>query len=179
MILIALTAALLFWGRDYLVLRIGPPTKVPQRVWVYSATVFLMGLMLAILTWSFGPQQVLGLIHSPQVFASLIAFHLGAGLLCFWLKHTERYQDAWLAAMIPAPGVWFLLTESTLLPAYGMGSLGTSLVVGLLSALWIAMMIVTVLQMRQHPMPVEEMDFAVGLAGWSNCLAIGLISVTI
>jgi len=41
------------------------------------------------------------------------------------------------------------------------------------------MMIVTVLQMRRPEMPVEDMDFAIGLAGWSNCLAIGLVSITI
>jgi hypothetical protein len=51
--------------------------------------------------------------------------------------------------------------------------------VGLVSALWITLMIVTVLQMKRRPMPVEDMDFAIGLAGWSNCVAIGLVSITI
>ncbi len=179
MILVALAAALLFWGRDYLVLRIGPPQKVAHRVWVYSSAVFLMGLLLATATLSFGPNEILGLIHSPQVYVLLIAFHLAAGLACFWLKRTERYNSAWLAAVIPAPGVWFLLTETTILPAYRLGAFATSLIVGLVSALWITMMILTVLRMRRRQMPVEDMDFAMGLAGWSNCLAIGLVSLTI
>jgi hypothetical protein len=81
--------------------------------------------------------------------------------------------------MIPAPGVWFLLAQATFLPAYGWGTFTTSLTVGLVSALWITLMIVTVLQMKRRPMPVEDMDFAIGLAGWSNCVAIGLVSITI
>jgi hypothetical protein len=51
--------------------------------------------------------------------------------------------------------------------------------VGLVSALWITLMIVTVLQMGRRQMLVEDMDFAMGLAGWSNCLAIALVSITI
>jgi hypothetical protein len=45
--------------------------------------------------------------------------------------------------------------------------------------MWIALMIVTVLQIGRREMPVEDMDFAIGLAGWSNCLAIGLVALTI
>jgi hypothetical protein len=81
--------------------------------------------------------------------------------------------------MIPAPGVWFLLAQATFLPAYGWGAFTTALTVGLVSALWITLMIVTVLQTTRRPMPVEDMDFAIGLAGWSNCVAIGLVSITI
>ena len=179
MILVTLAAALLFWGRDYLVLRIGPPRSVPRRVWMYSSVVFLMAMLLGALTLSFGPYEFLTVLHSPHVFVSLIGLHLAASILCFWLKQTERYDSAWLAAMIPAPGVWFLLAQATLLPAYGWGTFATSLTVGLISALWITMMIVTLLQMRRREMPVEDMDFAMGLAGWSNCLAIGLVSITI
>jgi hypothetical protein len=179
MILVTLAAALLFWSRDFLVLRIGPQRSVPRRVWMYRAVVFMMAMPLVTLTLSFGPYEFLALLHSSQVFISLIAFHLGAGIMCFWLKQTERYDSAWLAAMIPAPGVWFLLAKATFLPAYGLGPFATSLIVGLVSALWITLMILIVLQMGRRQMPVEDMDFAMGLAGWSNCLAIGLVSITI
>jgi len=178
-ILVTLAAALLFWGRDYLVLRIGPSRRVPRRVWMYSAVVFMMAMVLGTLTLSLGPYEFLGFLHSPHVFVSLIAFHLAAGIMCFWLKQTERYDSAWLAAMIPAPGVWFLLAKATFLPAYGLNALATPLIVGVVSALWITLMIVTVLLMGRPQIPVEEMDFAMGLAGWSNCLAIGLVSITI
>jgi hypothetical protein len=179
MILVTLAAALLFWGRDYLVLRIGPTRRVPRRLWMYSAVVLMMAILLGTLTLIFGPYEFLDLLHSPQVFVSLIAFHLAAGVVCFWLKQTERYDIAWLAAMLPAPGVWFLLAKATFLPAYGLGPFVTSLIVGLVSALWISMMIVTILQIGRRQMPVEDMDFALGLAGWSNCLAIGLVSIMI
>lgn len=178
MILVTIAAALLFWSRDYLVLRIGPRRRVPRRLWMYSAIVFIMAMLLGTLTLSFGPYEFQAVLSSPQVFVSLMAFHLAAGIMCFWLKQTERYDNAWLAAMLPAPGVWFLLAKATFLPAYGLGPFATSLIVGIISALWIAVMIVTVLQMSRQ-MPAEEMDFAMGLAGWSNCLAIGLISITI
>ena len=179
MILVTLAAALLFWGRDYLVLRIGPPVRIPRRVWLYSAVVFMMAMLVGTLTLRLGPYEFLAILHSPQVFVALIGFHLAAGITCFWLKQTERYDSAWLVAMIPAPGVWFLLAQATFLPAYGWGTFTTSLTVGLVSALWITLMIVTVLQMKRRPMPVEDMDFAIGLAGWSNCVAIGLVSITI
>jgi hypothetical protein len=179
MILVTLAAALLFWGRDYLVLRIGPTRRVPRRLWMYSAVVLMMAMLLGTLTLIFGPYEFLDLLHSPQVFVSLIACHLAAGVVCFWLKQTERYDIAWLAAMLPAPGVWFLLAKATFLSAFGLGPFVTSLIVGLVSALWISMMIVTVLQIGRRQMPVEDMDFALGLAGWSNCLAIGLVSTII
>ena len=179
MILVTLAAALLFWGRDYLVLRIGPSRRVPRRVWMYSAVVFMMAMVLGTLTLSFGPYEFLALLHSPHVFVSVIAFHLAAGLACFWLKQTERYDSAWQAAMIPAPGVWFLLAQATFLPPYGWGTIAMSLSVGVVSAMWITLMIVTLLKMGRREMPVEDMDFAMGLAGWSNCLAIGLVSITI
>jgi hypothetical protein len=179
MILVTLALALLFWGRDYLVLRIGPPRTIPRRVWMYSAVVFMMAMLLGTLTLSFGPSEFLAFLRSRQVFVSLIAFHLAAGILCFWLKQTERYDSAWVAAMVPAPGVWFLLAKATFLPAYGWVPFATSLILGLVSALWITLMIVTVLQMSRRQMPVEDMEFAMGLAGWSNCLAIGLVSIAI
>ena len=179
MILVTLAAALLFWCRDYLVLRIGTQRRIPRRVWMYSAVVFIMAMLLAILTLSFGPYEFLGLLHSPQVFASLIAFHLAAGIMCFWLKQTERYDRAWLAAIIPTPGVWFLLAKTTFLPSYGLTALVTPIIVGVASALWNTLMIVTVLQLGGRQMSVEDMDFAMGLAGWSNCLAIGFVSITI
>ena len=46
MILVTLAVALLFWGRDYLVLRIGPPVRIPRRVWLYSAVVFMMAVLV-------------------------------------------------------------------------------------------------------------------------------------
>jgi hypothetical protein len=146
---------------------------------MYSAVVFMMAMLLGTLTLSFGPYEFLALLHSPQIFVWLIGFHLAASIVCFWLKQTERYNSAWLVAMIPAPGVWFLLARATFLPAYGWDRFATSLIVGLVSAAWVSMMIVTVLQMKRGPLPVEDMDFAMALAGWSNCLAIGLISITI
>jgi hypothetical protein len=178
-ILVTLAAAVLFWSRDFLVLQIGPQRRVPRRMWIYSAVIFMMALLLGTLTLSFGPHEFLALLNSPQVFVSLIAFHLTAGIMCFWLKQTERYDSAWLAAMIPAPGAWFLIAKATFLPAYRLGPFATSLIVGLISALWITLMIMTVLQMDRHQMPVEDMDFAMALAGWSNCLAIGLVSIAI
>jgi hypothetical protein len=108
----------------------------------------------------------------------MILVILTAGLACFWLRETGRYDCAWLIAVIPAPGVWFVLAQATYL-AYSWGNFATSFIVGLLSAMWIALMIVTVLQMSRRELPVEEIDFAIGLAGWSNCLAIGLVALTI
>ena len=48
----------------------------------------------------------------------------------------------------------------------------------LVSELWITLMVVTVLQMGRHQMTREDMDFAMGLSGGSNCLAMGLLSIT-
>jgi hypothetical protein len=125
MILVTLAAVLLFWGRDYLVLRIGPSRRLTRRVWIYSVLVFMMAMLLGTLTLSFGPHEFLALIHSARVFVHLIAFHLAAAITCFWLKQTERYDNAWLVAMIPAPGVWFLLAQDTLLQVSGLGNFVT------------------------------------------------------
>ena len=74
MILVTLAAALLFWSRDFLVLRIGPQRRVPRRVWMYSALVFMMTMLLGTLTLSFGPYEFLAFLRSRQVLVSLIAF---------------------------------------------------------------------------------------------------------
>jgi hypothetical protein len=179
MIGVMFAAALLFWSRDFLLLRIGPPRRLRRRVWMYGAIFFLMAALFGALTWSFGSSKLAALIRSPFILASLVAFHVAAGVACFGLKQTERYDIAWLMAIIPAPGFWFLLAQATFLPAYGWGVFAMSLIVALVSAVWAVMMIVTVLKMRRAQMPVEDMDFAIRLAAWTNCLAIGLVSVTI
>jgi len=47
------------------------------------------------------------------------------------------------------------------------------------TVLWIAAIAAAVLRLRPRDMPVDDMDFAIDVAAWSNWISLGLIVATI
>src|SRR5258708_33150598 len=106
MILVTAAAFLLFCLRDYWLLQLGPSRSVARRVWIYAALVSMAGLLVWALASTRKTAQFIGAIEPPPWLLSLFAFHSIAAVACFWMKRTQGYDLAWLAAMVPAPGAW-------------------------------------------------------------------------
>src|SRR5581483_11961203 len=148
---------LLFWYRDYLILRMGPLRKVGSRVGLYSGILLVTTALPSMLAWPQGVSTVSRLMGPFPVLISLIAVHIVGAMLCFWLKRSDRYDRVWLIALIPMPAVWFFL-------AGGMVSeepLARGFVALLLCALWTSSMLAMVARARQAEMCAEDLDFAV------------------
>src|SRR5579871_2713475 len=163
-----LAAIVLFWSRDCFVLQIGPPRTIARRVFIYCSTVLIIAVAGWILVANSTTDQLQRFRHSRQLLVVLICSQLiGAGT-CLWIRNTRRYCDAWLVALLPAPGSWLLIESTLPLPAYDWHFFQSSFILGV--ALWIASTTLIVLRCGRNKMPIEVMDFAISAAGLSNCL---------
>ena len=159
-------ALFLFWCRDYLILRMGPPHKISSRVALYSAVILVTTVLLSILAWREGLPAVSGFLRSFPILATLIAIHIGGVIFCFWLKRSDRYHRIWLVALIPAPAVWFFLANGMMSGE----SVAHGFVAWLFCGLWITAMVAMIARVRRIQMCAEDLDFAVTFAGSSNFL---------
>ena len=157
---------LLFWCRDYLILRMGPLHRITSRVGLYSAVVLVTTALLAIVAWRMGVLAVSRFIWSSPVLIILIALHIAGAILCFWLRRSGRYHRVWLVALIPTPALWFFLANGIV----SRGSDAHGFAAWLVCALWITAMFAMVARAKRTQMCAEDLDFAVSFAGSSNCL---------
>jgi len=102
-----------------------------------------------------------------------------AAAACFWMKSAGRYDLGWLAAMVPAPVAWVLFArvlfsenDTVVEPLKG------ALIVTVASLL-IAPILLAVLRGQRLEMGVEELDYVLGFAGWTNCFGAGLTVLAI
>lgn len=179
MILVTAAAFLLFWLRDYWLLQLGPSRNVARRVWIYAALVSMAGLLIWALASTHKTAQFIGDIESPPWLVGLFAFHSIAAVACFWMKRTERYDLAWLAAMVPAPVAWvlfarvvFTANDTIAEPLKGTGIL-------VVAALLIAPVLLTVLRGHRLDIGLDELDYVLGFAGWTNCFGAALAVLAI
>ena len=163
---IMLAVLLLFWCRDYLILRMGPLLRTRARVGLYAGVVAGTTALLSVVAWRVGSSAVSRFIWSLPVLVSLIALHIAGGILCLWLKRSDRYYRVWLVALIPTPVAWFFFAGGVISRDFA----ARSFVVWLICALWIAAMFALVARTRRIEMPADELDFAVSLTGYSNFL---------
>jgi hypothetical protein len=178
MILVTATAFILFWYRDYLVLRMGPPRRVFRRLWIYSVFVSLAATFLWISVKRMESVEFLNFIRSPYLLISLLVFHLAAGLICFWLRRKDRHDLVWIVAIVPAPAAWILLAE-TVLANDAVSERAKGSVLFAVAALWVFLMVLAILRARRMEMPIESLDFVVDLAGWINWFGAGLVVLAI
>ena len=123
MLVVAAFALLAFWFRDYMSLRMSPRGKATRRALAYGVAV----LVTELLFWAAGVKIGIGVlarrIRSPRILFVLIAFHVAASIPSIWVKRTQSYNWMWATGLIPAPIVWLLLLETTLLSGQGRGVL--------------------------------------------------------
>ena len=174
MILVTAAAFFLFWLRDYWLLQLGPSRSVARRAGIYAVLISIAGLLVWVLASAHNAARFINEIESPPWLISLFAFHSMAAAACFWMKSAGRYDLGWLAAIVPAPVAWVLFArvlfsenDTVVEPLKG------ALVITVASLL-IAPILLAVLRGQRLEMGVEELDYVVGFAGWTNCFGAGL-----
>lgn len=179
MVLVTAAAFILFWLRDYWLLQLGPPRNVAWRVWVYAGLVSLAGLVVWVLASEQNPEHLISNIESPPWLIGLFAFHFIAAVACFWMKRTGRYDLAWLAAMFPAPVAWVLFARVLFTANDTIVGPVKGAVILVVASLLIAPILLAVLRGHRLEMGVDELDYVLGFAGWTNCFGAGLVVLAI
>lgn len=179
MILITAAALLLFWLRDYWLLQLGPTRSVARRVWIYAALVSMAGLLIWVLGSSHRTAQFVSDIESPPWLIGLFAFHSIAAMACFWMKWTGRYQLAWLMAMVPAPVAWILFARVLFTADDTIVEPVKGAVILVVASLLIGPILLAVLRGHRLEMGLDELDYVLGFAAWTNCFGVGLVLLAI
>jgi hypothetical protein len=179
MILVTAAAFLLFWLRDYWLLQLGPSRSVARRVWIYAALVSMAGLLIWALASTHNTARFIGDIESPPWLVGLFAFHSIAAVACFWMKRTERYDLAWLAAMVPAPIAWVLFARVVFTANDTIAEPVKGAVILVVASLLIAPILLAVLRGHRLDIGLDELDYVLGFAGWTNCFGAALAVLAI
>lgn len=179
MILVTAAAFLLFWLRDYWVLQLGPARSLARRVWIYAGLVSMVGLLVWLLASTHNTAQFISAIESPPWLISLLAFHSIAAAACFWMKWTGRYQLAWFAAMVPAPVAWVLFARVLFTANDTIAEPVRGAVILVVVSLLVVPILLAALRGQRLEMGLEELDYVLGFAGWTNCFGAGLAVLAI
>ncbi len=123
--------------------------------------------------------QFIGDIESPPWLVGLFAFHSIAAVACFWMKRTERYDLAWLAAMVPAPVAWVLFARVVFTANDTIAEPVKGTVILVVASLLIAPILLAVLRGHRLDLGLDELDYVLGFAGWTNCFGAALTVLAI
>jgi hypothetical protein len=177
-LIIATCVLLAFWLRDYMSLRMSPSRRATRRALAYGAAI----LLTAVLVWTVAARIGMGdfarRIQSPPVLFLLIAFHFAASVPSVLVRQTQSYNWMWATALLPAPIVWFLLLETTLISGHALISGHDGEVVApqfsffVVAVLWALSMVVVIFRTRHIEMPLPDLDFAVLFGSLSHWLAM-------
>ena len=179
MILVTAAAFLLFWLRDYWMLQLGPARSVTRRVWIYAGLVSMAGLLVWVLASTHNTAQFISDIESPPWLIGLFAFHSITAFACFWMRRTGRYHLAWLVAMVPAPVAWVLFARVLFTANDTIAEPVKGAVILVVASLLIAPILLAVLRGHHLEMGLDELDYVLGFAGWTNCFGAGLTVLAI
>ncbi len=168
-----------FWLRDYMSLRMSPSCKATGRTLAYAATILVTAGLVWAVAITAGIENFAKQMHSPATLSLMIAFHIAAGILSMWVKRTERYNRMWATALLPAPVVWFLLLETTLLSDHSLGMAARQLSFFGVAALWATSMVVVIHRDRHRQMPLGELDFAVVFGSLSHWLVMCVLPLAL
>jgi hypothetical protein len=179
MLVVAAFTLLAFWFRDYMSLRMSPRRKATPRALAYGVTVLLSALLIWAAAVKIGIGDFARRIQSPRILFLVIAFHVAASLPSIWVKRTQSYNWMWATALIPAPIVWLLLLETTLLSGQGRGVLAPEFSFFGVALLWAASMFTVIFRTRDTEMPLDDLDFAVFFGALSHWLAMCVLPLAV
>jgi hypothetical protein len=148
-------------------------------VWIYAALVSMAGLLIWVLASTHKTAQFISDIESPPWLICLFAFHSIAAVACFWMKWTGRYQIAWLVAMVPAPVAWILFARVIFTANDTIVEPVKGTVILVVASLFIAPLLLAVLRGHRLEMGLDELDYVLGFAAWTNCFGVGLVLLAI
>jgi len=179
MLVVTGSALLAFWFRDYMSLRMSPRRKATRRALAYGAAVLVTALLLWAAAVKSGIGDLARRIQSPQILLLVIAFHVAASVPSISVRRTQSYNRMWATALIPAPIVWLLLLETTLLSGQGRGVVAPQFCFFGVALLWAASMFAVVFRTRDTEMPLDDLDFAVFFGALSHWLAMCALPLAI
>ena len=179
MILVTAAAFILFWLSDYWLLQLGSARNVVWRAWVYTVFVSSAGLLVWVLASARNTADLISALESTPLIIGLFVFHSIAAVACFWMKRTERYDLAWLAAIIPAPVAWVLFARVVFTANDPMVEHSRGAIILVVASLLIAPILLAVLRGHRLEMGLDELDYVLGFAGWTNCFGAGLTVLAI
>jgi hypothetical protein len=179
MLVVAAFTLLAFWFRDYMSLRMSPRRKATPRALAYGVAVLLTALLIWAAAVKIGIGDFARRIQSPRILFLVIAFHVAASLPSIWVKRTQSYNWMWATALIPAPIVWLLLLETTLLSGQGRGVLAPQFSFFGVALLWAVSMFAVIFRTRDTEMPLDDLDFAVFFGALSHWLAMCALPLAI
>lgn len=172
MFFVATCVLFAFWLRDYMSLRMSPSRRATRRALAYGAVV----LTTAVLVWTVAARIGIGdfarRIQSLPILFLLIAFHLAASVPSILVRQTQSYNWMWATALLPAPIVWLLLVEPTLISSHDGEVVASPFSFFLVAVLWALSMIVVIFRTRHIEMPLPDLDFAVFFGSLSHWLAM-------
>lgn len=179
MLVVAAFALLAFWFRDYMSLRMSPSRKAAPRALAYGVAVLVTALLLWAAAVEIGIEDFARWIQSPRILFLVIAFHVAASIPSIWVRRTQSYNWMWATALIPAPIVWLLLLETTLLSGQGLGVVAARFSFFGVALLWAASMFAVIFRTRDAEMPLDDLDFAVFFGALSHWLAMCVLPLAI
>jgi hypothetical protein len=171
-LIIAVCLLLAFFLRDYMSLRMSPPSRAARRSWIYGAAILFTAVLISAMAVRIGLPEFARLIQSPRILFPLIAVHVAASVPSIWIRQTQNYNWMWATALLPTPIVWLLLLETTLLAKDGSSVVAAQLAFFTVALLWAFSMIFVIWRARDHQMPIDDLDFVVLVGGWSHWLAV-------
>ncbi|MBV9771418.1 MAG: hypothetical protein JOZ32_17740 [Bryobacterales bacterium] len=95
------------------------------------------------------------------------------------VKRSGGHDRDWLVTILPAPALWIIVGWIPLAPNGAVSDLSKARGICAVTVLWIAAIAATVLRVRPRDMHLDDMDFAIDVAAWSNWISLGLIGATI
>ena len=172
LLLIATLVLVVFWLRDYMSLRISPCRNAVPRSLAYGIAVVLTAMLIWKVVLRIGLPDLAQWLQSPRILILLIAAHIAASIPSIWIRQTQNYHWMWATALLPAPVVWFLLLQATLLFERSSGVEAVEFGFFAIALLWAASMVVIIFRTRYSPMPLEDLDFAVSFGSLSHGVAL-------
>jgi hypothetical protein len=179
MLVVAAFALLVFWFRDYMSLRMSPSGKATRRALAYGVAVLVTALLLWAAAVNIGVGDFARRIQSPRILFLVVAFHVAASVPSIWIRRTQSYNWMWATAFMPAPIVWLLLLETSLLSGQGRGVLVPQFSFFGVAFLWAVSMFAVVFRTRDTEMPLDDLDFAVFFGALSHWLAMCALPLAI
>jgi hypothetical protein len=161
-----------FWLRDYMSLRMSPSYLATRRAAAYSITILVTSALIWALASKIGLLQLAKLAQSPPILVLVIGCQIAASVPSVWIKVTQSYNWMWATALLPAPILWFVLLQITLVCGYTFDAETARLLFFGVAILWAASMIIAIFRTRDIQMSVHDLDFAVLFGSVSQWLAI-------
>lgn len=172
LLVIATVVLIVFWLRDYMSLRMSPCRNAVPRSLAYGIAIVLTAVLMWKVVLRIGLADFAHWLQSPLVFVLLIAVHIAATIPSIWIRQTQNYHWMWATALLPAPVVWFLLLQATLLFESSSGLEAVQFSFFAIALLWAASMVVITFRTRYTPMALDDLDFAVLFGTLSHGVAL-------